>query len=109
MTIKEIEKTWRDNFRKSPLVRDGVFNSELARQLFYGFEDDSDAPFKQGFRDFNDHFDFSEAENQIEKLLEYLHYLGLSLLSISVFYQIEKKSKISTLYGGTLHYTFVFS
>lgn len=84
MTIKQIEKTWRDNFRKSPLVVDGVFNSELARQLFYGFEDDTETPFKQGFRDFNDDFDFSDTENQVNKFLEYLHYIGLTLSKKSI-------------------------
>jgi ATP-dependent DNA helicase PIF1 len=89
MTIKQIEKAWRDNFKKSPLVVDGVYNHALARQLFYGFEDDAETPFNQGFSAFNNQFDFSEAETQIDKLLEYLHYIGITLTKQSVVTSIS--------------------
>lgn len=48
MTVKQIENTWRQNFKKSPLITDGTFNPSIARQLYYGPDDDSDLPFKEG-------------------------------------------------------------
>lgn len=92
MTIKQIEKAWRDNFKKSPLVEDGIFNSKLARQLYYGFEEETETPFQQGFRDFNDDFDFSDTENQVDKFLEYLHYIGITLSKQSISASVSSGS-----------------
>jgi ATP-dependent DNA helicase PIF1 len=84
MTIKHIEKTWRDNFMKCPLVTEGIFNTSLARQLFYGFEADTETSFKEGFCSFNDNFDVSEAEKEVDLLLEYLHYIGITISRKSI-------------------------
>ena len=95
MTIKQIENTWRQNFKKSPLITDGTFNPTIARQLYYGPDEDSDLPFKKGFRDFNDNYDISDTENNIDSLLQYLHFIGIT---------ISKKSISDGIARGTTSY-----
>lgn len=95
MTIKQIENTWRQNFKRSPLITDGTFNPSIARQLYYGPDDDSDLPFKEGFRDFNDNCDISDTENNIDSLLQYLHFIGIT---------ISKKSISDGIASGTTSY-----
>lgn len=90
MTIKEIEDTWRQNFKKSPLITGGVFDALIARQLYYGPDEESDLPFKKGFRDFNDNFDFSEAEHNLDELLEYLHFIGITISKKTITESIAK-------------------
>jgi hypothetical protein len=95
MTIKQIENTWRQNFKKSPLISDGTFNPSIARQLYYGPDEDSDLPFKVGFRDFNDNCDISYTENNIDNLLQYLHFIGIT---------ISKKTISDGIASGTTSY-----
>lgn len=95
MTIEQIENTWRQNFKKSPLITDGNFNPSIARQLYYGLDEDSDLPFKEGFRDFNDNCDISDTENNIARLLQYLHFIGIT---------ISKKSISDGIARGTTSY-----
>lgn len=95
MTIKQIENTWRQNFKKSPLITDGTFNPSIARQLYYGPDEDSDLPFKEGFRDFNDNCDISDTENNIDCLLQYLHFIGIT---------ISKKAITDGIARGTTSY-----
>lgn len=96
MTIKQIEKNWRQNFKNSALITNGKFNPTIARNLYYGPDEDSDLPFKEGFKDFNDNFDFSEAEKNIDKLLEYIHFVGIT---------VSKKSIIDGVAKGTTSYS----
>tara|TARA_B100000767_G_scaffold248031_1_gene248636 strand:- start:5517 stop:7358 length:1842 start_codon:yes stop_codon:yes gene_type:complete len=79
--IKKIEKNWLKNFKNSALVKDGIYNPESANGLFYGFEESTEpsGKFELGFRAFNDNFDFSNPEPQIEKLIAYLHFIGITL------------------------------
>jgi ATP-dependent DNA helicase PIF1 len=79
--IKKIEKNWLKNFKNSALVKDGIYNPESANGLFYGFEESTEpsGKFELGFRAFNDNFDFSNPEPQIEKLITYLHFIGITL------------------------------
>ena len=95
MTIKEIENTWRQNFKKSPLITDGTFNPSIAQKIFNGSDEDSDLPFKEGFRDFNDNCDISETENNLDSLLQYLHFIGIT---------ISKKSIEDSIAKGTTSY-----
>jgi ATP-dependent DNA helicase PIF1 len=95
MTIKQIENTWRQNFKNSHLINDGTFNPSIARQLYYGPDEDSDLPFKEGFRDFNDNYDISDTENNIDCLLQYLHFIGIT---------ISKKSISDGITRGTTSY-----
>ncbi|WP_019986446.1 ATP-dependent DNA helicase [Rudanella lutea] len=95
MTIKQIENTWRLNFKKSPLITDGYFNPSIARQLYYGPDEDSDLPFKEGFLDFNDNYDISDIEKNIDSLLQYLHFIGIT---------ISKKSISDGIARGTTSY-----
>ena len=99
MTIKQIENIWRQNFKKSPLITDGVFNPSIARQLYYGPEEDSDLPFKEGFKNFNDNCDISETENNIDCLLQYLHFIGIT---------ISKKTISDNIARGTTSYKSIF-
>lgn len=95
MTIKQIENTWRQNFKKSPLISAGTFNPSIARQLYYGPDQESDLPFKEGFRDFNDNHDISDIENNIDSLLQYLHFIGIT---------VSKKSISDGIARGTISY-----
>ena len=95
MTIKQIENNWLHNFKKSPLISGGTFNPSISRQLFYGPEDDGEFPFKQGFRDFNDNCDISEVDKNIDILLEYLHFIGIT---------ISKKTISDDIARGTTSY-----
>jgi ATP-dependent DNA helicase PIF1 len=95
MTIKQIENIWRQNFKKSPLITDGVFNPFVARQLYYGPEKDSDLPFKEGFKNFNDNCNISDTENNIDCLLQYLHFIGIT---------ISKKTISDNIARGTTSY-----
>ncbi|MBA4154947.1 AAA family ATPase [Flavobacterium sp.] len=84
MTIKQIENTWRLNFKKSPLITDGTFNPSIARKIYYGPDEESDFPFKKGFQDFNDNCDISETEKNIDDLLQYLHFIGITISKKSI-------------------------
>lgn len=90
MTIKDIEKTWCINFKQSSLVIDGVYNTTLAKQIFYGFEEDNETTLKQGFRSFNDNFDYSDINSQLDKLLQYLHFIGLTISKSSINEAVTK-------------------
>ena len=90
MSIKKIENTWRQNFKKSPLVTDGKFNPSIARQLYHGPNEDCDLPFKEGYQAFNDNFDFLEANNNIGKFLEYLHFIGITISKKSIIDGVER-------------------
>lgn len=95
MTIKQIENTWLQNFKKSPLITDGLFNPSIARQLYYGPDENSDLPFKEGFRDFNDNCDISKTDKNLDNLLQYLHFIGVT---------ISKKSITDGIARGTTSY-----
>jgi hypothetical protein len=79
MTLKQIEKKWLANFRRSPLVSNGVFNSDLAWKLFKGFGDDPYAPFKKGFAEFKYSFNHSDQAKGLDELLKYLHFIGITI------------------------------
>jgi ATP-dependent DNA helicase PIF1 len=95
MKIKQIENIWRQNFKKSPLITDGTFNPSIAHQLYYGPDKDSDLPFKEGFRDFNDNCYISDTESNIASLLQYLHFIGIT---------ISQKSISDSIASGTSSY-----
>ena len=95
MTIKQIEKTWIQNFKKSPLITDGTFSPSIARQLFYGVDKDFKIPFEEGFLQFNDNFDYSKADKQLDKIIKYLHFIGIT---------ISKKSITEAIARGTNSY-----
>lgn len=90
MTIKQIKNTWLQNFKKSPLITDGTFNTSIARQLYYGPDEERNLPFKEGFRDFNDNCDISDSENNIDSLLQYLHFIGITISKKSISDGIER-------------------
>ena len=79
--IKLIEKKWLANFKNSEFVKDGVFNSSLAYDFFNGFNE-KDKHFKtfgNGFKNFNDNFDYSNQESQLKTLIKFLHFIGLEV------------------------------
>ena len=95
MTFRQIENIWIQNFKESPLVLDGVFQHLIARQLYCGPIINSDFPFKQSFQYFRDNFDFSQAESNIDALLEYLHCIGIT---------ISKKAILDSVTSGKVSY-----
>lgn len=96
MTIKEIGNIWRQNFKKSHLVTDGVFNSFIAKQLYYGPNDDADFSFSEGFEDFYNYHTHSYSEERLDTILEYLHYIGIT---------ISKKSIVDYIQNGEISYS----
>jgi hypothetical protein len=84
MTIKQIENSWLQNFKKSPLINDESFNPSIARQLYHGPDKESDLPFKEGFRNFKENCDNSDTENNIDYLLQYLHLIGITISKKSI-------------------------
>ena len=79
--IKLIEKKWLANFKNSEFVKDGVFNSSLASDFFNGFKEE-DMHFKtfgNGFKNFNDNFDYSNQESELKTLIKFLHFIGLEV------------------------------
>lgn len=79
MTVKKIENTWQANFMKSPLIENGVFKPHIAHQLFYGPERNTEIPFRKGFRDFKKDIDNNGTEDNIDTLLQYLHFIGITI------------------------------
>ena len=93
MTVRQIENIWLKNFKKSPLINEGVFNPIIAQQLFYGPDEDSDFPFKQGFRDFKDNCDVSEIDKNLDSLLEYLHFIGITISGQSITDELSRGTR----------------
>jgi len=93
MNIKTIEKNWLSNFKKSELVVEEKFNSSLASKLFYGFDDSDEEcyTFKKGFRSFENSFDYSNLDKETDKLLEYLHFIGITLKKQAVEETINRE------------------
>lgn len=89
--IRAIEKKWLSNFKKSELVQNDEYNSELASGLYYGFDEDNTEyeNFREGFRAFNDSFDYSNAETEIDKFLEYLHFIGITISKESILKSVN--------------------
>ena len=90
MSIKQIEIKWLQNFKESPLVSDGVYNESLAYKLFHGFEEENDPPFLVGFDDYFQIFFQSEAEDRVEKLIDYLHFIGITIKRQSIIDSVER-------------------
>lgn len=89
--IKKIERSWLENFKKSELVRDGVFNSNLASNLYFGDSElEKEYGFEKGFRDFNDNFDYTNPEAELERLIRYLHFIGLTIGKESIKKAVSK-------------------
>jgi guanylate kinase len=78
-SIKAIEARWVANFKASPMVQDGVFNGDLANQLFYGFDDPETAPFSCGFLEFFMDEDGYLPDQRRERLAEYLAFIGIDI------------------------------
>jgi hypothetical protein len=65
-------------------VTDGVFNASLAGKLYKGFDEENDTIFQKGVCEFNDSFDYSDGENQLDELLRYLHFIGITIQKQSI-------------------------
>ncbi|WP_445957874.1 AAA family ATPase [Yeosuana sp.] len=79
--LKRIERQWLKNFQESPLVLDNQFQSNVANELFYGFNDDSiyKVEFECGFAEFNEEFDKNNPIIQLDNLLKYLSFIGITI------------------------------
>jgi hypothetical protein len=79
--IKLLEKKWLANFKNSEFVKNGVFNTSLASKFFNGFDEENEHfnTFGNGFKNFNDNFDYSNQESELKTLLKFLHFIGLEV------------------------------
>ena len=90
MTDKQIEKLWLNNFSNSPLVKNGVFNSGLAKKMFNGLDKEDDTPFYMGFCQFYDNFCKTDDVEKLDELLGYLNFIGITIKRQSILDAIEK-------------------
>lgn len=90
--IKLIEKKWLANFKNSEFVKEGIFNTKLASELFNGFSEESIhyKTFGNGFQDFSDNFDYSKQETELERLLKFLHFIGIDISLKSLMTAIDE-------------------
>lgn len=79
--MQRIENNWITNFKKSDLVKNNKYYKELGRGLFEGYALNNEFPaeFMEGFLTFHNNFNFSEPELDIDKFLDYLHFIGVSI------------------------------
>jgi len=93
ITIRNIEKKWIDNFKKSPLIdkETGTFLSDYAHQLFYGKHDDSyPTDFPYDFLHFYNSCDEIDQETAVENLTEYLSFIGINIRKEAISNHLEK-------------------
>lgn len=91
--IKNIEKKWIDNFKKSPLVdkENGTFQSNYAHQLFYGKQDDTyPSEFPHDFSHFYNSCNEIDRNAAIENLTEYLSFIGIKIRKETISNHLEK-------------------
>lgn len=91
--IKNIEKKWIANFKKSPLVdkENGAFKSTYAYQLFYGKNDDMyPSDFPHNFLHFFNTCDKMDRESAVENLNEFLAFLGIKIRNEAILNHLEK-------------------
>ncbi len=92
-TIKQIERKWIENFKKTPLVdrETGTFRSSYAHQLFYGKKDDTyPDDFPHDFSHFYNSCDKIDQETAIETLTEYLNFIGIKIRKEAIIVHLEK-------------------
>ncbi|WP_223550517.1 ATP-dependent RecD-like DNA helicase [Aestuariivivens sp. NBU2969] len=84
--LKKIEKKWKNQFKDSDLVKAGIYQPNIANQLFHGFDDDSIhfKDFPVGFEDFNDDYNHSNPLNELDTVLKYLSFIGITLTKSKV-------------------------
>ncbi len=90
--IKTIEKKWVDNFKKCPLVEkeSGAFNASYAHQLFYGKQEDSyPSDYPHDFSHFYVSCDNTCSENAIERITEFLHFIGIRIRKEAIIKHLE--------------------
>lgn len=98
MTIKQIEKTWIENFNKSFLIKEGKFDKSISKALFHG-DDNSEFDIdllKEGFNNFYNDFHHHNAEQKLDSFIKYLHFIGIT---------IKKKSIIDSVAKGQVSYS----
>ncbi len=77
---------WIANFKKSELVKNGVYDEDLGKKLFYGFEKGnitnqfSQKGYQSFHRGLNDH----TFETNLEGLLYYLHFIGITIRKVAI-------------------------
>lgn len=90
-SIQEIEKRWLEQFNASPLVKDGAFQPDLAKALFYEGLESEHAPIQAGFLPF-----YIEASGllesvAVEELMVYLTFIGIDIEATSVLDAIARQ------------------
>jgi len=92
-TIKQIERKWIDNFKKTALVdnESGTFKSGYARQLFYGKQDESyPADYPHDFSHFYRTCDGIDQDTAVETLTDYLSFIGIKIRKEAILAHLEK-------------------
>jgi hypothetical protein len=92
--LKNLEKKWIENFKKSPLVDDttGLFKSDFAHQLFYGRSEVSLYP-ADFPNDFNTHYTSHsnlDILSSLKRCNEFLDFIGVKLSSQKLNEHIKK-------------------
>lgn len=92
-TIREIEQKWERKFLECGLVDAAarVFNSHFAHQLYYGKTDDAyPTEFPAGFHNVYQKKDDLSQDELIQKVLPFLHFIGISLSQESLQKHLDK-------------------
>lgn len=92
-SIRNIEKKWLNNFKKSPLVHKttGNFLSHYARQLLYGKQEDSyPSNYPHDFMQYYRSCENGNRENSIDTLLKFLNFIGITIRKEAINQHLEK-------------------
>jgi len=93
MQGRKIESNWIQHFKSCPLIdpKTQTFNGSFAYRLFYGRVDESyPENFPHHFSDFYENFQVLDIEIVIEKLLVYLHFVGIKISKNKILLHVEK-------------------
>ena len=93
MQGRKIESNWIQHFKSCPLIdpKTQTFNGSFAYRLFYGRVDESyPENFPHHFSDFYENFQVLDREIVIEKLLVYLHFVGIKISKNKILLHVEK-------------------
>jgi len=93
MQGRKIESNWIQYFKSCPLIdpKTQTFNGSFAYRLFYGRVDESyPENFPHHFSDFYENFQVLDIEIVIEKLLVYLHFVGIKISKNKILLHVEK-------------------
>jgi len=89
--LRQIEKLWIDNFKKTPLVKDNRFQPELAHHIYYGSGENISPQCPGNFEDFYREAYNMDVKSVIDTLIEYLHFIGITIRQDAIAKFIKNK------------------